>query len=79
MSFFSQNRFWRTIYVFWRTIYVPGGVPEVNRNFDRLNQGIAGIKGSMVIASYYGVDASIGTNDATTLLKGGCSQSKVVH
>lgn len=42
--------------------------PKINRNFDRLNQEIAGIKGSMVVASYYGVDASIGTNDATTLL-----------
>ncbi|MDP4099113.1 hypothetical protein OIN60_20540 [Paenibacillus sp. P96] len=42
--------------------------PKINRNFDRLNQEIAGIKGSMVIASYYGVDASIGTNDAMPLL-----------
>ncbi|MFB5269989.1 hypothetical protein ACE41H_24850 [Paenibacillus enshidis] len=42
--------------------------PKINRNFDRLNQEIAGIKGSMVIASFYGVDDSVGTNDTTTLL-----------
>jgi hypothetical protein len=34
--------------------------PKMNRNFNRLNQEIAGIKESMVIASYYGVDASCG-------------------
>lgn len=42
--------------------------PRINRNFDRLNQEIAGIKGGMVVASFYGVGASIRTDDATELL-----------
>ncbi|MFB5764079.1 hypothetical protein [Paenibacillus medicaginis] len=51
--------------------------PKIDRNFTRLNQEIAGIKGSMVIASYYGLNASVGDNDATALLNDLFAEAKI--